>query len=32
MSNLQLLLAVSAAISIACLVGSFLVNDGEGTT
>lgn len=32
MSNLQLLMAVSAVISFACLLASLLVNDGEGAT
>jgi hypothetical protein len=31
MGNLQLLLAVSALISIACLFASLLINDQEGT-
>jgi hypothetical protein len=31
MSNLQLLMAISALISIACLYVSLLINDREGT-
>jgi hypothetical protein len=32
MSNLQFLMAVSAAVSIACLFASFWINDEGGVT